>query len=128
MKQNPTIKEVNDLIKRLRAVAPKRPLTYGESLKLARVQASHLRDWAAAHEVADFNLSPLLNQRAVPVGFVPSYTLGEESGLTTNAVDGKLQVFINESEPPVRQRFSILHEWKHVLDFDDADVLHQKLG
>jgi hypothetical protein len=127
MKQ-PTKKEVNDLIKRLRSLAPKRPLTYGESLTVGRLQAHHLRNWADARHTPEINLAPLLNQKAVPVQFVPSYTLGEQSGLTTNGVDGKIQVFINESEPAERQRFSLLHEWKHVLDFTDADRLHQQLG
>jgi uncharacterized protein DUF955 len=92
------------------------------------LQAHHLRSWADAQDRPEINLAPLLNQKAVPIQFVPSYTLGEQSGLTTNGVDGKIQVFINESEPTERQRFSLLHEWKHVLDFDDADTLHQQLG
>jgi Zn-dependent peptidase ImmA (M78 family) len=37
-------------------------------------------------------------------------------------------MFINEAEPRVRQRFSLLHEFKHVLDFEDAQRLHAKLG
>jgi Zn-dependent peptidase ImmA (M78 family) len=37
-------------------------------------------------------------------------------------------MFINEREPSVRQRFSLLHELKHVIDFDDADTLHARLG
>ena len=70
----------------------------------------------------------LIDQRAVPVNFVPSYRLGEQSGLTTDYITGKLEIFINESEPRVRQRFSVLHELKHVLDWPDAHVLHSKLG
>src|SRR5262245_6671919 len=114
-----TIKETWTLIERLRALAPKRPLTYSESVKVARWQASRLRMWDGAHDPA-INLAWLLNQRAVPVQLVASYKLGEESGLTTDQIGGKLQMFINESEPHVRQRFSLLHEFKHVLDFDDA--------
>jgi Zn-dependent peptidase ImmA (M78 family) len=70
----------------------------------------------------------LVKQRLVPVNFVPAYRLGGESGLTTNGVDGKLQIFVNQNEPLVRQRFSLLHEMKHAIDFDHADVWHAKLG
>jgi hypothetical protein len=74
------------------------------------------------------NLIWLIEQRAVPVNFVSSYKLGGESGLTTDHIGGKLQMFLNDHEPRVRQRFSLLHEFKHVLDFDDAGLLHAKLG
>jgi IrrE N-terminal-like domain len=122
-----TIKAMHELIAELRAVPPKRPLTYGESLQVTRVQAARLRRWADATE-PDINLIWLIKQRAVPVNFVASHKLGEESGLTTDQVGGKLQMFINGQEPRVRQRFSVLHEFKHVLDFDHAEVLHAKLG
>jgi Zn-dependent peptidase ImmA (M78 family) len=115
------------LINELRAIAPRRPLTYGESIQLARRQAAKLRQWAKADEPT-VNLIWLVKQRAVPVNFVPSYKLGEDSGLTTDQIDGRLQMFINQNEPTQRQRFSLLHEFKHALDFDDAAVLHDKLG
>jgi Zn-dependent peptidase ImmA (M78 family) len=122
-----TIPMMHSLIDELRSVAPNRPLTYGESLQLTHVQASRLRRWAEADQ-PDINLLWLIRQRAIPVNFVPSYKLGEESGLTTDHIEGRLQMFINQNEPRVRQRFSVLHELKHVLDFERADVLHAKLG
>jgi hypothetical protein len=118
---------MTELLRDLRALAPNRPLSYGESLQVARLQAARLRTWIGADE-PDINLAWLVNQRAVPVHFVPGYKLGEESGLTTNAVGGKVQIFINEAEPDVRQRFSLLHEFKHLIDFDDAEKLHERLG
>jgi hypothetical protein len=127
MKKRATIKEMQTLIVRLRGLAHKRPLTYGESLQLARVQAFRLRAWAEPTE-PDMNLLWLRNQKAVPVEFVASHILHEESGLTTDAISGRLQMYINDQEPHVRQRFSLLHEFKHVLDFADADRLHARLG
>lgn len=123
----PTKATMAELLRELRALAPNRPLTYGESLQLAHVQAARFRRWAGANE-PEINLIGLVKQRLVPVNFVPSHSLNGESGMTTNAVGGKVQLFINENEPLVRQRFSLLHEWKHVLDFEHADVLHAKLG
>jgi predicted transcriptional regulator len=125
--KTPTIEQMTNLITELRAIAPKRPLTYGESLQVARVQAAKLRKWAHV-TTPEIRLAWLVRQRTVPVNVVASHKLKEESGLTTNAVNGKLQMFINQNEPPVRQRFSLLHEFKHVLDFDDADTLHDRLG
>jgi hypothetical protein len=111
----------------LRALGPYRPLSYGESLDVARTQAAYLRRWARATE-PDINLIWLLHQQAVPVHRVPSHQLNETSGLTTNSVNNIIEIFINQAEPPTRQRFSLLHEFKHALDFTDADVLHARLG
>lgn len=127
MKQ-PTKQEMSALISDLRSLAPKRPLTYGESIQVARLQAARLRRWAKATDEPDLNLIWLVKQKAVPVHFVASYKLGSESGLTTDHIGGKLRMFINQGEPSVRQRFSLCHELKHVLDFDDANTLHAKLG
>jgi hypothetical protein len=122
-----TTETIQALIIELRALAPKRSLTYGESLQVAKLQAAKLRSWAKADQ-PDINLVWLLNQQAVPVNLVPSHQLGEESGLTTDHVGGKLQMFLNRAEPAQRQRFSLLHEFKHVLDFADATRLHAALG
>lgn len=120
-------KEFHNLLEQLRQLAPKRPLTYGESLQVARLQANRLRQWTEADN-PDINLVWLTNQRAVPVQFVPSHKLNEESGLTTDLITGQLEMYINDNEPHLRQRFSLLHELKHVIDFYDADILHAKLG
>jgi hypothetical protein len=125
--QQTTTSQIGELLRYLREVAPERALTYGESMQLARTQARRLRRWLQA-SAPDFNLIWLVEQDQVPVHFVPSHRLGEESGLTTNAVGGRVQIFINQNEPAVRQRFSLLHEFKHVLDFEQADTLHAKLG
>lgn len=127
MKTKVTKTDVRTLISELRRIAPHRPLTYGESLQVARLQADRLRRWLNADQ-PDFNLIWLLKQTLVPVSFIASYKLGEQSGMTTDQVSGQLEIFINGSEPPLRQRFSLLHELKHVLDFIDASVLHRNLG
>jgi Zn-dependent peptidase ImmA (M78 family) len=126
--KRPTIKEVTNLLGELRKLAPNRPLTYGESIQVARLQAARFRAWIDASDEPAVNLAGLVNQRVITVHFVPSHVLNEESGLTTDLMDDKLQVFINEGEPQVRQRFSLLHEWKHVLDFPNASNLHRNLG
>lgn len=119
--QTPSKEAMRELIAELRAIPPRRPVTYGESIRISHVQAAHYRHWAGATQ-PDINLIGLVKQRLIPVNFVPAYRLvgtdgTPKSGMTTNAVGGKLQVFINQNEPEVRQRFSLLHEPKHVLDF-----------
>lgn len=123
-----TIADMNALLAQLRALSPNRPLTFGDALHLAGNQAFRVRQWLNSAD-ARTNLAWLLNQRAVPVHRIPRYKLGDTtSGLTTDAVDGKLQVFINQNEPHVRQRFTLAHELKHVIDFYSGDSLYARLG
>lgn len=126
----PSFEAMEQLVAKLRGIAPKRALTYGQSLQIARLQAAKLRDWAAEwlNRELDINLAWLVHQEYLPVSFVGSYKIGEHSGLTTDQVDGQLRMFINGNEPPLRQRFSLLHEFKHALDFYDARLLHADLG
>ena len=118
---------MNRLIAELRKLAPNRPLSYGESIQVARLQAAKLRALLGI-EAPEINLLWLIQQTVIPVRFVPSHELNEDSGLTTDLIDGRLQIFINEAEPAIRQRFSVLHELKHVLDFPRAKTLHGRLG
>lgn len=123
-----TIRETNKLIDQLRALTPNRPLSFSESLNLASNQSFHVRLWLEAGD-ARINLAWLLNQRAVPVHQVPRYKLGENnSGLTTDEVAGRMRMFINQNEPHVRQRFTLAHEFKHVIDFHVGDRLYARLG
>lgn len=115
------------LIDEWRSIIPKRPLTFGEHIQYEREQAHYIRALADENEPA-VNLIWLFNQPVIPVHYAPGYTLSENSGLTTGRVEGKLQIFLNESESHRRHRFSLLHEWKHALDFYDQSILYQKLG
>src|SRR3954471_13568352 len=119
----PTQNNMWTLISDLRSLAPLRPLTYGQSLEVAQMQADRLRDWIKADEPA-VNLLWLRKQRAVPVRFEASYLVKEKGGLTTDKITGKLGMFVNENDPRLRQRFTLLHEFKHVLDWDHAHLLH----
>ncbi|WP_326946677.1 hypothetical protein OG439_46355 [Amycolatopsis sp. NBC_01307] len=67
-----TTKDITRLIDDLRALLPRRPLSYGESLHAARLQAAELRKQLEASE-PDFNLIWLIEQQTVPVSFAPEY-------------------------------------------------------
>ena len=74
------------IINELRKLAPNRPLSYGESLQVARLQAARLRKLLHI-ELPEINLAWLIEQTVVPVHFVPSHELNEDSGLTTDLID-----------------------------------------
>lgn len=120
---------MHQLMHDARLLAPHRPHSYGEAIQIARLQAAQVRACAWINgQSLNINLLWLLKQRAVPVNFVPSYTLGEDSGLTTDEISGRLGIYVNDQEPHVRQRFTILHELKHAIDFDHAETFYARLG
>lgn len=125
--KRPTKQVMTATLDELRTLGGSAALTYGQSLQAAHDQAAYLRAWSKTRG-PEINLIWLVQQRAVPVNFVPGYKLGGHSGLTTDHITGRLEISINDSEPRVRQRFSLLHELKHVIDWDQADLLHSKLG
>ena len=125
--KKPSENDMAALVDYWRSLTPKRPLTYGQNLHSGREQAYHVRAFADENRPA-VDIQWLFEQTAIPVTLVPSYVLSENSGLTTDQPDGQLRIFINENEPQVRQRYSVLHELKHALDFYDHPVLYAKLG
>ena len=107
------------LVADLRALTPHRALTLGESLRVAELQANRLLEASGIYEpavpaeVID-NLPRVSVER---VGRVPV------SG-SVRWSRGLWMIAINRHEPQVRQRFSLAHELKHVLDAPFGDVLY----
>lgn len=102
---------MRSVIADLRRVCPDRPLNIGESLRVAEVQAAKLLAASA------------ITEAPVPEGVVTGLPRIEVVRLARIPVSGSVHwakgrwlVAINKSEPLVRQRFSLAHELKHVLD------------
>jgi Zn-dependent peptidase ImmA (M78 family) len=115
------------LIDVIRSASPKRPLSYGESLSLARRQAGLIRQLLGATE-PEFDTTWLIEQTVVPVRHFASYEVDPDVSGYTKAHGENGELHINKTEPIVRQRFTLLHEFKHLLDARDEDTLHAYLG
>jgi len=110
-------------LERLRALTPPRSLSPSEARALAEHQAMRLLDelrlrQPAVPEVLLAEL-PLLN-----VGRQSSFKV---SGLTTHTPNGWV-ILLRRDEPKVRQRFSLAHELKHILDDPFVRRLYPALG
>jgi len=100
-----------NLIRHLRSLVPRRRLSYQEATRIAELQANVLREQlriadAELPETAITNLPRILvrRRRDLPV-----------SGLT-HWHNGRWLIVLNADEPEARQRFSLAHELKHVID------------
>ncbi len=102
----------------LRSLVPERPLQFNEALRLAELQAVTLRRLCDMTEgpVSDDLITDLPRIRVV-------YRRLPTSGMSY--WDGQEWVIaINSSEPLTRQRFTLLHEFKHVVDHGRTDRLY----
>jgi Zn-dependent peptidase ImmA (M78 family) len=106
----------------LRDMVPIRPMTVAESLRIAELQATKLRDLG---EVAGPPLpETVITQlpRVQVERIIPAPVSG-----AAQWSHGRWLIILNGSEPLVRQRFSLAHEFKHILDNPFIDVLYPRM-
>ncbi len=106
MNEKPT-----NLLRSLRALVPPRRLTYREAERIAELQANVFRErlGLTEPELPDSALTELPRLKVVRRHSLPV------SGLT-HWHNGRWLIVLNADEPEERQRFSLCHELKHVLD------------
>lgn len=112
-----------DIIVRLRELQPKRPTS-----------------WAEAHAIAERQATRLLTHFYIDEPPVPQFVITSLAGVSVDwraawptsgmAIRGKhlWRIVINGDEPRQRQRFSLAHEFKHVLDDPVIERLHAHLA
>jgi Zn-dependent peptidase ImmA (M78 family) len=103
----------------LRSVVPKRPLTWSETLRVTELQAHRLLEHFQ------------IGTTAVPeeiVSELPRIRVVRQEGLPVSAAahwNGRYWIItVNAEEPLVRQRFSVMHEFKHVIDHTTKNFLY----
>ncbi|MGI8767291.1 MAG: ImmA/IrrE family metallo-endopeptidase [Gemmatimonadaceae bacterium] len=103
----------------LRDMVPLRPLTLPEALRVADLQASRLLELTGVTEppVPEAIITEL------PRVQVERMKLAGISGAAEWS-HGRWLILINGSDVPGRQRFSLLHEFKHVLDNPFISLLY----
>ena len=104
-----------DFIKQLRALIPLRQLTFAESFTLAERQAGHALTLVGATEPG-MALSWLLELPRVEVRLAPRYRMERLSGMTT-FTHGRYLIVINQNDTHARRRFTLAHEFKHLVDY-----------
>jgi len=116
MHQTPTNQEGTSVLASLRALMPDRPLQLAEALKLAELQANRL---LRLRGVDDLPVPTKV------VSGLPRIIIEPDPELPAQAASGASDwdshrrawvISINPSEPATRQRFTVLHKYKHILD------------
>ncbi len=115
------IAKLSSPLGQLRRQAPYRPLHFREALVVAERQAASLRQATGSMEAYAFPLEHLTNS--------PHLNVSEVVGLPVSGVSRwsgrQWQISVAAGDALVRQRFTISHEFKHVLDHPRRDALSE---
>lgn len=110
---------MGSLLARLRSVVPVRALTQSEALRVAELQANLL--------IKELEISEAPIPETVVAEF-PRVHVQRLSPIPVSAsaqwAKGRWHIVLNGAEPLVRQRFSLAHEFKHVLDAPFIDFIY----
>lgn len=103
----------------LRDIVPLRPLTYGQAMRIAELQAARFLE---RMEVKQAPVSEKL------ISELPRLEVERLRGLPASGASQwasqRWLVLLNASEPRERQRFSLAHEFKHIIDHRFADLIY----
>lgn len=111
------------VLKRLRGLLPQRDCNFAETLVIAERQAARLESLLAAvdqmrdgifiHHIDGLPRLRVIYEADLPVSGM-SHWNGQEWIVTITA-----------SDAPARQRFTVLHEFKHIIDHGSAERLYR---
>lgn len=111
----------SSLLYQLRTLMPMRPLTQFEAYRVAELQANRMLEAANIDEPG----TPDELIMGLPFLTVNLRSDLPVSGLT-RWVKPRWQIYVNKNEPAVRRRYSLMHEFKHLLDHGISDYLYPK--
>ncbi len=114
--------QLTNVVRSLRELTPARPLSDFEARSVTERQAMKLLElFAIAEAPVDVALIAELPRIAVTVR--SSRDMGGLSGLS-EWHKGNWQITVNRDDSPTRRRFTLAHEFKHVLDNPFIRVLY----
>jgi IrrE N-terminal-like domain len=100
----------------LRALTPKQPVTLDEALRLAERQANRLLELCGGPTVP-VPTSIIIDQPRITVEHDPALPTEAASGCSDWDSHRRTWVIsLNPIEPRRRRRFTVLHEYKHIID------------
>ncbi len=104
-------------LNRLRSLSPRARLTRADARVLAEHQANALIEAIGSSDGIHERHLSMLPRIRIEYDELPTSGLSYWNGI-------EWMLVINKDESPARQRFSMLHEYKHVIDHVDRVVLY----
>jgi predicted transcriptional regulator len=114
------------VIEQVRDLMPRRPLTLMEAYGVAEHQAYkllELLDIKAPHVTYD----KLLRLPNIEIELEPSYLMNHFAGIS-HFSKGHWVIFVDKNDVYGRRRFTLAHEFKHVIDHSLDKLAYKRLG
>lgn len=105
----------------LRRLIPGRPLQFSEALRIAELQANRLLELRCITEAAVPN-EVVTGLPRITIEYAVDMPVSGASCWDTNR--RAWVISLNALEPDTRHRFSLLHEYKHIVDHGRSDVIY----
>jgi predicted transcriptional regulator len=111
----------------LRGIMPARPVSLTEAYMLAERQATELLRLLDVHEVP-VPVARLNELPRVEIQVEPRHRMLNKSGFSHRWENGRWLIVVNKHDVPGRRRFTLAHEFKHVLDHSIVNIAYAQLG
>jgi len=115
------------IMKNVRGIMPARPVSLGEAYILAERQATELLRQLGVTSVP-IPIARLSELPRVEIQVEPRYKMLDKSGFSHRWENGRWLIVVNRNDVPGRRRFTLAHEFKHVLDHSIVSVAYARLG
>lgn len=114
------------IIRQLRALVPHRPLELHEARSIAERQATLLLELLRQHDSA-VDVGLIADLPRIEVKVEPDLGLGGISGFSQWS-RGRWLVVVNRDDSQTRRRFTLSHEFKHVIDHPFVKEIYNRAG
>jgi Zn-dependent peptidase ImmA (M78 family) len=119
------MKSIN-VVNEIRAAMPVRPLTLSEAYAVAELQANKLLELMELHKPA-VDIAKIANLPKIEIHLEPRHRMPTLAGFSQWA-DGRWLIVVNRDSVPGRRRFTLAHEFKHILDHNAARIVYRGIG
>lgn len=115
------------IVRQLRALMPMRPLSLSDAYALAELQANKTVALLGVQQFQAVELDWITRLPRVRVMPRPRHEMPNLAGFT-QWENGAYLVVINGSDGRTRRRFTLAHEFKHVIDMANKKLIYAHLG
>lgn len=114
------------LVREVRAIVPVRPLGLSEAYSIAERQATMTLERLGIRQPGE-SLGWVTELPRVEVKLMPRYQMNVLSGVTHYS-RGRYLILVNKNDAHARRRWTVAHEFKHLLDYTKSKAMYQQLG
>lgn len=123
---NESTTNTSGLVRELRAIVPVRPLGVSEAYSIAERQATMTLERLGIRQPGQ-SLGWVTELPRVEIKLMPRYQMNVLSGVTHYS-RGRYLILVNKNDAHARRRWTVAHEFKHLVDYTKSKAMYKQLG